>query len=112
MKKKKFEIKIRLLYELSNFPKIDLPRPCCVSLCEDAPFAHQRWLVGSTGNARRQWKRREKRDLVILMESLSKTLTPLCSRPGVQGRGGRGGACIVHSAGDCDNVFLVAQKEC
>ena len=31
--KNKFGIKIRLVYELNNFPEIDLPRVCCLSPC-------------------------------------------------------------------------------
>lgn len=60
--KKKFGIKITLVYELNSFPKIGCPGLCSLSLCGRMHrFACQRRFVGWTGSARRQWERRGKR---------------------------------------------------
>lgn len=103
MEKKKFGIKIRLVYELNNFPKIDLPGPCCPSLCMTMYyFAHQRWCVGRTRNARRQWKRREKTG-PHHFNGTSKQNTDACLQlPWCTREGGSWGSC----GGTCPGTAL------
>lgn len=121
-KKKKLGIKIRLVYELNNFPKIDLRGPCCPSLCMKMYyFATKDGLWVGPEMPRRQWERREKRGPQHFNRT-SKQNTDACALV----NGGRWElrelwGCkprdnpplqqgILHPVSDCDYVLLVAQE--